>query len=343
MSKVPIFGAIRAKESLHLRMKRVYFLLPDGVLKPSGLFTSLEVLEMANRFLTREGSPEFYQIRIVGAGAAQNLKNSLLNISPEEVFTLPPPDLIIIPGVELDNDYGKEKNKQLIQWLVEQYKAGTEIASLCTGTFLLAETGLLKDMECTTHWIAGQDLTARFPDIKLRTDKIVTDCKGLYTAAGATSSLNLMLHLVEKYNGREAAVFCAKVLQIDIERNTQSTFMIFDGQKNHQDDPIKQIQAFIENNVGEKLAVEELASRFAMSKRNLIRRFKNATNNTPNEYIQRIKIEAAKRGLERKDRTVSEIMYSVGYADTKSFRHIFKKVTGLSPVEYRNKYAASPR
>ena len=324
-------------------MKKVYFLLPQGVLKPSGLFTSLEVLEMANRHLEGQGRPEFYEIRIVGAGAAQNLKNSLLNISPEDVFTLPRPDLIIIPGVELDNDYAKEKNKQLIQWLVGQYAAGAEVASLCTGTFLLAETGLLKDMECTTHWMAGPDLVDRHPDIKLRTDKIVTDCKGLYTAAGATSSLNLMLHLVEKYNGRETAIFCAKVLQIDIERSTQSTFIIFDGQKNHHDDSIKEIQTFIEKNVGEKLAVEELAGRFAMSKRNLIRRFKNATNNTPNEYIQRIRIEAAKRSLERKDRTVSEIMYSVGYADTKSFRNIFKKVTGLSPVEYRNKYATSAR
>jgi transcriptional regulator GlxA family with amidase domain len=177
-----------------------------------------------------------------------------------------------------------------------------------------------------------------FPDVELVTDRIITDENGLYTSGGAYSSLNLILYLVEKYAGRQAALFCAKVFQIDIDRGTQTQFMIFKGQKEHDDDTVKNIQEFIENNYREKLTVDKLAGMFAIGRRNLERRFKKATSNTIIEYIQRVKIEAAKMGLESSRENVNEVMYKSGYADTKAFRLTFKRLTGLSPVQYRNKY-----
>jgi len=234
-----------------------------------------------------------------------------------------------------------KQNKELIDWITQQYQGGSEIASMCTGAFMLAATNLLKGKECSTHWRAENDFRALFPDVKLRVDKIITDNSGIYTAGGATSSLNLMLYLVEKYNGREAAVYCAKVLQIDLDRNSQSQFVLFEGQKNHDDEEIRKVQLFIEKNLDEKITVGYLADHFSIAKKSLVRRFKKATNNPPLEYIHRIKMEAAKRNLEHRRKTINEIMYSVGYTDEKASRNVFKKITGLSPINYRNKFARS--
>jgi transcriptional regulator GlxA family with amidase domain len=147
-----------------------------------------------------------------------------------------------------------------------------------------------------------------------------------------------MLHLIEKFAGRNVAVFCSKLFQIDMDRASQSPFVIFQGQKDHEDEPVKKAQEFIEKNVSEKITVDQLATMFAVGRRNLERRFKKATSNTIAEYIQRVKMEAAKKHLETSRKNINEVMYDVGYSDTKAFRTIFKKVTGLSPMEYRNKY-----
>lgn len=319
-------------------MKRVYFIVPEGNLKPSSLFAAIEVFEKTNEFCKKNGRINFYDIKIVGVNLSQNLTNSRLVIKVSDISKLPNPHLIIIPGLHQDNDYTLKKNKVLLNWLTKQYSKGAEIASLCTGAFLLAATGLADGIECSTHWKAEQLFIEMYPAVKLRIDKIITDHKGVYTAGGATSSLNLLLYLVEKYNGREAAIYCAKVLQLDIERDNQSQFIIFDEQKNHDDEPIKRVQNFIEKNVDEKITVESLSSKFSISKRSLVRRFKKATNNPPIEYIQRIRIEAAKRKLEKNGKSVNEIMYEVGYTDVKAFRTIFRKITGISPIEYRNKF-----
>ncbi|HEY4155206.1 MAG TPA: helix-turn-helix domain-containing protein, partial [Puia sp.] len=162
--------------------------------------------------------------------------------------------------------------------------------------------------------------------------------QGIYSSGGANSFLNLILYLVEKYAGRDMAIIASKVFEIEIERQTQSPFIIFGGQKDHDDEPILRAQAFIENNFQEKISVEQLASMLAISRRNLERRFKKATSNTAVEYMQRVKIEAAKQSLESSRENVNEVMYKVGYSDTKAFRNAFKRITGLSPVEYRNKY-----
>jgi transcriptional regulator GlxA family with amidase domain len=174
--------------------------------------------------------------------------------------------------------------------------------------------------------------------VELVVEKIITDEHGIYSSGGAFSYLNLMLHLIEKIAGRNVAVFCAKLFQIDIDRGTQSPFVIFQGQKDHEDEPVKKAQEFIEKNVSEKITVDQLATMFAVGRRNLERRFKKATSNTIAEYIQRVKMEAAKKHLETSRKNINEVMYDVGYSDTKAFRTIFKKVTGLSPMEYRNKY-----
>ena len=247
-------------------------------------------------------------------------------------------DLVILPSFAEQDDFAIRKSRKALDWVIGQYQAGAEVASLCTGTFLLAATGLLEGKPCATHWKAEAYFRRLFPQLKLHTNKIVTDQQGVYTAGGAISSLNLALYIIEKYNDRETALYCARVLQIDIDRNSQSPFMIFEGLKDHKDEVIRHIQDFIEEHVSSRLTVEQLASRSAMDRINFTRRFKRATQLSPADYVQRIKVESAKRLFESTDMQINEVMYEVGYVDIKAFRETFKKVAGMTPGDYRNKF-----
>jgi len=212
------------------------------------------------------------------------------------------------------------------------------VASICTGAFLLASTGLLDGKNCSTHWAAAENFRDMFPEVNLQPDRLITDGHGIYTNGGAYSFLNLMIYLIEKYYDRQTAIFCAKVFQIEIDRNSQSEFAIFTGQKLHGDEVVKKAQAYIESNLGEKISVEDLSAKFAVGRRNFDRRFIKATGNTPVEYSQRVKVESAKKTLENSRKTINEVMYEVGYSDIKAFREVFRKITGMSPLEYKAKY-----
>jgi transcriptional regulator GlxA family with amidase domain len=184
----------------------------------------------------------------------------------------------------------------------------------------------------------ADNFRAMFPKVNLQTDKLITDEKGIYTSGGAYSFLNLIIYLIEKYYDRQTAIYCSKVFQIEMDRQSQSPFMIFTGQKSHGDEVIKKAQAYIESKVDEKISIEDLSSKFAVGRRNFDRRFIKATGNTPVEYAQRVKIEAAKKAFETGRKTINEVMYDVGYSDVKAFREVFRKITGISPLEYRSKY-----
>jgi transcriptional regulator GlxA family with amidase domain len=177
-----------------------------------------------------------------------------------------------------------------------------------------------------------------FPKVNLQTDRLITDENGIYTNGGAYSFLNLVIYLIEKYYDRQTAIFCSKVFQIEMDRNSQSAFTIFAAQKSHGDEMVIKAQAYIESKLHEKVSVEHLSTRFSVGRRNFDRRFIKATGNTPVEYSQRVKIESAKKAIETSCKTINEVMYEVGYSDVKAFREVFRKFTGISPLEYRNKY-----
>jgi transcriptional regulator GlxA family with amidase domain len=226
----------------------------------------------------------------------------------------------------------------MIDWIGKQYKHGAEIASICTGAYMLASTGLLDGKTCSTHWSAADQLRSMFPKVDLQAGQLITDEHGIYTNGGAYSFLNLMIYLVEKYYDRQTAIYCSKVFQIEMDRHSQSPFIIFKGQKSHGDEVVREAQVYIESKLDEKVSMEQIASRFALGRRNFDRRFIKATGNTPLEYAQRVKIEAAKKAFETTRKTINEVMYEVGYADVKAFRELFRKITGMSPLEYRSKY-----
>lgn len=231
-----------------------------------------------------------------------------------------------------------EGNGPLMDWIANQYKEGAEIATICTGAFLLASTGLLDGKSCSTNWAVADNFKRMFPKVNLQVDKLITDENGIYTNGGAYSFLNLMIYLIEKYFDRQTAIYCSKVFQIEMDRQSQSPFIIFKGQKLHDDKMVKEVQVYVENNLQEKISIEQLSSRFPVSRRQFDRRFIKATGNTPIGYIQRVKIESAKKAFETNRKTINEVMYTVGYSDEKAFREVFRKITGITPLEYRNKY-----
>ncbi|GEO06288.1 AraC family transcriptional regulator [Adhaeribacter aerolatus] len=319
-------------------MKHISILVPRGAILGS-IEGPRQVFTEVNKLLKNMGKPALFKVQLVGLAGEVPAAGGIYTVYTDAVVNdIVKTDLIIIPALDGDMLRNLEMNRDFVPWIVAQYKAGAEVGSLCVGAFLLASTGLISGRKCATHWMAANDFRRMFPEVNLVEDKIITDELGIYSSGGAFSYLNLILYLIEKYVGRDVAVFMSKAFQIDIQRSSQSPFMIFKGQKEHEDEPVKKAQEFIEQNFQEKISVDQLAAMFALGRRNLERRFKKATSNTVVEYIQRVKIEAAKMSLETSMENINEVMYSVGYSDTKAFRSTFKKITGLSPVEYRYKY-----
>lgn len=320
-------------------MKNISILVPRGAAALGCIEGSFIMFSRANSFIEKMGKPPLFNIQLVGIDKETQVYDRLFKVTPDfTISNAPKSDLIIIPAVNGVWDEVIELNKSFFPWINAQYKNGAEVASLCVGAFLMASTGLVDGKNCSTHWVAVNDFKKMFPEVNLVSEKIITDEQGIYSSGGATSFWNLLLHIVEKYAGREIAILCAKMYEIEIDRGNQNLFSIFTGQHDHQDEPVKKAQAFIEEHFQEKLTVEQLADMFALGRRSLERRFKKATSNTVVEYIQRVKIEAAKKRFESSLKNISEVMHEVGYTDTKAFRNMFKKIAGLSPIDYRNKY-----
>ncbi|MFN3850923.1 MAG: GlxA family transcriptional regulator [Spirosomataceae bacterium] len=319
-------------------MKNVAILVPEtavieAVADPRYMFTAI------NEFLKSSSQPPLFNVQLVGLTKEVKVANGIFSIHTDATLeNAQKPHLIIIPALSGNLEHAVKLNTDFIPWVVKHYKGGSEVASLCLGAFLLASTGLLNGKSCSTHWLFANEFRKMFPEVNLVDNKIITEQNGVYSSGGANSYWNLLLHLVEKYTNRELAILASKFFVLDIDRKSQSPFSIFKGQKIHEDSEIIQAQEFIEKNYPEKITVDELADRFNIGRRTFERRFKKATNNSIVEYLQRVRIEAAKKELEIGRKTVNEVMFDVGYTDTKAFRDVFKKVTGLSPVDYRSKY-----
>lgn len=317
----------------HISILVPYESVPSAIVDPRYMFTAV------NKFLTDAGKEPAFNVQLIGLNSQIPLNGGAFSVNIDVLIkNLKKTDLIIIPALSGDMKTMVALNQAFVPWIVKQYNNGAEVASLCLGAFLLASTGLLDGRSCSTHWLFQDEFREMFPKVKMTEGTIITEIDGLYSSGGASSYWNLLLHIIEKYAGREMSIMAAKFFAIEIDRKSQSPFVMFNGQKKHEDEPIKLAQEFIELNYTDKLSIDELADRFAIGRRHFERRFKKATNNTPSEYIQRVKMEAAKKQLENSAKNVNEVMYEVGYTDAKAFRSVFKKFTGISPIAYKHKY-----
>lgn len=323
-------------------MKHITIAAPDGQTNlgtVACIAGAYEIFTRANEYWKERDKTELYRIEIAGTSQHTNLANGLFSVKTHaNISEITKTNLIIIPSLGHSYEKAQKGNIALIDWVTGQYKNGAEVATMCSGAFMLASTGLLDGKNCSTHWNFANKFRDLFPKVNLQTDELITDEHGIYTNGGAYSFLNLIIYLVEKYYDRQTAIFCSKVFQIEMDRQSQSPFIIFKGQKQHGDEMVQQAQAYIESQLREKISIEHLSSKFAIGRRNFDRRFIKATGNTPVEYAQRVKIESAKKSFETTRKSINEVMYEVGYSDLKAFREVFRRFTGVSPLVYRSKY-----
>ncbi len=321
-------------------MKHISVYIPKGHYSMVNIEGAYQMFNWVNSYYGQINKSPIFNVELIGIEKSSTQTNGLFTINPQRLIKdVKHTDLIIIPAIHGDLKDNLKANAELLPWLVKQYNQGAELVSFCIGTFYLAASGLLNGKPCSTHWQYANEFRAMFPKAILMDDKIMTESNGIYTSGGAYSFTNLMIYLIEKYAGREVAVMASKGFMIDIDRESQSPFMMFKGQKTHKDIEILEAQNYREQNYNTKITVDELCGNSNVARRTFERRFKKATANTVLEYIQRVKIEAAKKELEHGRKTVNEVMYEVGYNDTKAFRDVFKKITDMTPIDYRNKFS----
>lgn len=307
---------------------------------PSMVVGVLDILCFANSRFPSSDKGDLFDIFIVTeTGKAANGFNNFPIHANRSIKGQPAFDLIYIPGFVGELDKVLPKQEKIVEWLLRQYKKGVTLAAACNGNFLLAETGALDRRKATTHWGLINTFRDRYKKIIVEPEKIVIDNGPVLSAAGVTAYLNLAIFLVERYGSKELALVCAKVFLVDSGRKIQTPYQMFQVAKNHGDDDIALVQDWLEANFNKSITLEKMAQVGNLTKKTLTRRFKQVTGDTPMLYLQKLRIENAKRMLESKKVPFNEITWKVGYNDISAFHKVFKSETGLTPIEYRLKFA----
>ena len=248
-------------------------------------------------------------------------------------------DLIIVPGFMFNIMRVLPSLTEVSKWLKYHHDQQTCIASMCTGAFVTAQAGLLDNQTATTHWFFSEHFQNSFPKVKLQIERTVTDNGLTMCSGGASASIDLLMHIIRRYTSPQLAAECAKKLLTDTGDRNQTPYMSTSFKKNHQDSVILKIQIHLEKNLQENINMEDVVSQFGIGMRNFIRRFKEATDQTPIQYLQNLRIEKAKYLLESSKESFERITEAVGYEDGNSFRRLFKDRAGLSPSAYRKKFS----
>jgi transcriptional regulator GlxA family with amidase domain len=308
------------------------------------IFGPMDIFNQAGRFwhhVSNSPATPFFEVSIASAdGQPIRCTNNVL-IQPHcSIETVQQTDLILIASATYIKQI-LQKNPELVPWIRRQYKQGAHVASICTGVFLLAETGLLDGKSATLHWGFTRMFRKKYPRVTLKPDKMFIDQGRLYCSAGVNAGLDLSLYLVEKFCGRKAAVESAKTMVLDLGREAQSPYRILFSNE-HGDPSVIKAQEWIDRHHTQAIDYDRLAGKFRMSRRTLERRFKQATGVTPLGYLQQLRVETAKRLLEEGIQTFNEITYQVGYEDIAFFRKVFVRLTGLRPREYQQRFAGYP-
>jgi transcriptional regulator GlxA family with amidase domain len=296
---------------------------------------------MWNSFKGQEITPYFEVKVVTSSGEPLKCLNGARIVPEGSIHDFQHMDLVVISSI-LDIEKTLSVESEVLDWIIDRHERGSHVAAICTGAFVLAETGLLDGKTATTHWCHTHGFQNRYPQIDLKPERLITDEGDLFCSGGFNAGIDLSLYLVEKYCGHEVAVQSSKFTVSEIGRSSQAPYAIFKFQKDHRDEQILAVQEWIEEKFDEDFDYDTLARRHAMSRRSLERRFKAATGDTPLTYQQRIRVEAAKRLLEDGNHSFEDITYRVGYKDSSSFRKVFLKETGLRPTEYRGKFQRIP-
>ena len=314
----------------------------DGVLG-SALTGALDLFSFTGvswqRFLNEAVEPRF-NVQIASLGGVDiRCSNRLIMQAHCDIRNVTDCDLLLIPTIGDSIDKVLNQNRDLIPHIKRLANTKADIASNCSGAFLLAAAGLLDNKTATTHWGYANKFKADFPLVDLQENQFVTQSSNIFCAAGGSAFYDLGLLLIERYCGREISTQVAKTQIIDSKRGNQNSYTNVTLHKPHADQLVKQVQEFIEENYKQPIQVSQLADMVNITPRTLNRRFQSAVAMRPIEYIQAVRIEQAKRLLELGDVTIKSLAEQVGYEDTSSFTRLFKRSTELTPKEYQDKFS----
>jgi transcriptional regulator GlxA family with amidase domain len=281
-----------------------------------------------------------FRVRTVSLSGGAVRNPSGLMISPDSgIEAVEHTDIVIVPTSGLDMDLKLTENSALLPWLRRHYAQGAYVVGVCMGAAYLAEAGLLDGRIATTHWALGAKFAARYPQVRWRPDLFVTEDSRLLCSGGAAASIDVSLYLVEKLCGHEVALQCAKALLLPMPRIHQSGYAMLPVSQAHGDERIRAVEAFLQTNFRQDISTQTLADRAGLGLRTFVRHFKAATGKLPAAYLQAVRIEAAKNMLERDAQRIQSISSEIGYDDVAFFRSLFKRITGMTPAEYRAHFA----
>jgi transcriptional regulator GlxA family with amidase domain len=320
-------------------MKSIALLLPRDY-RLFSVAAILDVFSTVNSFYRRSRKEAFFDIRIItNSDTVRQYGGKLFGCPIRSYRSGYRADLVLIPGLHTE-DLTKtiEENVVLIPWLKRQFASGADMASFCTGSFMFAAAGLLNGKLATTHVDVCPKFILDFPSVYVKPGRTVTVDGRCYTSGGSVSAFHLLILLVQKYCGNEMAIRISKFFAIDLDRYQQSYFSTFRPDYSHNDELVRRVQKKLEANFRDITTIEKVIHDFPASRRNIVRRFKQMTGVPPIQYLQHIRIERAKRDLEQTDHSISEIIDQTGYTDPKSFRKVFRKLVGVTPLEYRRRF-----
>lgn len=263
-----------------------------------------------------------------------------LGLDPEcAIGDIKSSDIVIIPASGWDVLEQIAHNTPLLPWLKKQYEQGACIAGVCTGVAFLAECGILDGRRATTHWALADILQKRYPKVRWQPEQFVTEDGALFCSGGVYAAIDLSLYLVEKFCGHEVALKVAKSLLLSMPRGRQSGYSVVQLSRPHSDEKVRQTEEYLQQHFDSDVSIEHLAERAGMGPRNFIRRFKAATGRVPGAYLQTLRVSAAKELLETGTSSIQAICAKVGYEDIGFFRNLFKRHTGMTPGEYRDRFS----
>ena len=310
---------------------------------PSTAIGPIEVFQAAGvlwNWLSGAAPQPRFRVRIASIDGAR--VNSLCNLglTPHcSIKDVRRTDIVILSTAGWDLQNRIAQNTPLLPWLRKWHSRGAYVAGVCTSVAFLAESGLLDGRQATTHWGVAEELRQRYPQVLWRPEQFVTEDSRVLCSGGVYASIDLSLYLVEKFCGHEIALQCAKSLLLSMPRALQSGYSAVPLSRPHSDDKIKQAEEYFQRHYQRNVLIDTIADRIGMSPRNFIRRFKSATGRLPGAYLQSLRISAAKELLEHGEMPIQNICVKVGYEDVAFFRSLFKRHTGMTPAEYRNRFA----
>lgn len=322
-------------------MKRVTILILEQSL-PAAITVVMDIFKMAGVSWSEASGivmNPLFKVELVSIDGKPVRYSGGIEITPDgSVDDVQSTDLIIIPSSGYRAEEIRDYSSRLSHWVKYHGDKGTDLAGICTGVFLLAEAGLLNGKIATTHWAYASWFRKQYPEVDLRPERLITEDENLFCSGGGSAGVDLSLFVIEKYYSAKAANQCAKVLLLERGREIQTPYEVFRFRKRHKDSDILKAQQWIERSFSKSVVIDNVASHVGMSIRNFKRRFKLATGDSPIVYLQKLRIEAAKKALEFETERIDDIAALVGYDDVGFFRKLFIRYTGISPTDYRHKY-----